>query len=187
MNAVYGRINEAGSYYDDIGNDIEILLNPHGFATSFKNLNVIQINTMFKVISIQAFDAETSRFSQVAVISVIAIEAPKATCASTDGKYNLSAIPGCTVNYRFDYTIAKKDDTATGSATVGTPVTYQNANGGAPVAPQFDAVGTGGPWVFTVKITATINEIPGYEKVVVDDTYNCTGNGTGFQNFNPIP
>ena len=186
MNAVYGRINEAGSYYDDIGNDIEILLNPVVFAMPFKNLTAAQINTMFKVISIQAFDAETRRFSQVAVISVIAIEAPKATYAGIDGKYNLSAIPGCTVNYRFDYTIAKKDDTATGSATVGTPVTYQNANGGAPVAPQFDAVGTGGPWVFTVKITATINEIPGYEKVVVDDTYNCTGNGTGFQNFNPI-
>ncbi|NLD87320.1 MAG: hypothetical protein GX633_03580 [Clostridiales bacterium] len=188
--AYYGRILDAANgYHVDAGfDDIEILLTPVApYTTPIKALSAEQINGGFNVLSIQAFDSDPNvrRPSRVVVIKIIAVKAPQADVAG-NGAYNIQPIPGYSVNYEFVYTIEKKDDTATGDVKVGAYPTFANVQATQTITPSFVFTNPTGPWVFTVKITATIDEIPGYEWVL-EDIYDCVANGANFASMTLRP
>ena len=151
---------EEANYYTDNGyQDVEVLLTTGGGVTTpLKNLTYAQIVGGFNVVSIQAFDVETKRFSKTVVLNLEAVEAPKAESPQGKARYRVYATTGADVEYTFNYTI-EPGGTATGELKVSNNgAKADNIVNYADVAPQFynlqDCLG---PWAITVTITAKIN------------------------------
>jgi len=179
---VYGRLNKVADYYDDIGNDFEILLNPKGgFAMPFKSVGAAIINANFNVISIQPYDSVTKRYGKVVAVAVVALKAPEAVDAVGNGQYVLKPVTdGYTANYVFSFKIYKLNDTASGTPSMNAnPVTFDNVSSDTNVdVRDYIAVdAANGPWVLEVEITATINGID-YEKVTTNIYDIATTAGT---------
>lgn len=175
--AVYGRINEMGKHYADDGwDDIEIFINKKDFSMLLKELGYKFINANAHTLSIQAFDSATRRFSRVVVLNIEAVQVPNIVLYDTP-IYRINPVEDHSVTYKFEYSIVGAPDSV-GAITVDAVDIITDPGVNDIVEPVFyDVAGSSGNWILTVKITATIAGIDGYEKVI-NQTWRGTSNGS---------